>query len=161
VELPAVVNRVANAWPANVGMVLMLGGADKLVGITEQAQNQPWLRKLYPRVMNIPLVSSGQSASDINIETLVSAHPDRLITSFAGGMPTWLSKVEETKIPVVLMPGNTFDDIKTTIRMTGQILGPTEEAAAEEWVKYYDGNIKKISAVTASIPKEQRPRVLH
>lgn len=161
VQIPAVVNRIANAWPANVGMVLMLGGADKLVGITEQAQNQPWLRKLYPRVMSIPLIASGQSASDINIETLVGTHPDVVLTSFATGMPDWVAKVEEAKIPVVLMPGNNYEDIKTTIRMTGEILGPSGQAVAEDWLTYYDGNIKKIAPVTASIPQAQRPRVLH
>jgi iron complex transport system substrate-binding protein len=161
IEIPAVVNRVADAWPANVGMVLMLGGADKLVGITDQAQNQPWLRKLYPRVKEIPLISSGQSSGDLNIETLIQTKPDVLLMSYAGGMPTWMDKVKEAKIPVVLMPANNYEEMKTAIRITAEVLGPSETAVAEEWLKYYDGNIKRISTVIASVPKEQRPKVLH
>jgi iron complex transport system substrate-binding protein len=111
--------------------------------------------------MSIPIISSGQSDSDINIETLVSARPDIVLASFAGGMPTWLQKVEETRIPVVLMPGNNFEDIKTTIRMTGEILGPTGQAVAEDWLTYYDANVKRVAAVTGSISEGQRPRVLH
>lgn len=159
VEIPAVVSRVADAWPANVGMVLMLGGADKLVGITQQAQNQPWLRKLYPKIMNVPIVVN--ASNDINIESLISANPDVIIMSYVGGMPAWMDKVAAAKIPVVLMPGNNFEDIKTAIRMTGEVLGPDSAAIAEDWVAYYDGNVKRIAAVTSSIPKESRPRVMH
>ena len=81
--------------------------------------------------------------------------------SYVTGLPTWMDKVAEAKIPVVLMPGNSFEDVKTAIRMTGQLLGPSEAAVAEEWIKYYDSNVKRISAVTALIPQEQRPRVMH
>jgi ATP-dependent Clp protease ATP-binding subunit ClpA len=35
-------------------MVLMLGGAGKLVATSGQARNQPWLRKLYPRIDQVP-----------------------------------------------------------------------------------------------------------
>jgi iron complex transport system substrate-binding protein len=161
VEIPAVVTRVADAWPANVGMVLMLGGADKLVGITDQAQNQPWLRKLYPRVKDMPLISSGQSAGDLNIETLIQTHPDVLLMSYAGGMPTWIDKVKEAKIPVVLMPANNYEDMKVAIRTTAEVLGPSETAVAAEWLKYYDSNITRISTVIATVPQAQRPRVLH
>ena len=72
VEIPYVVTRVADAWPANNGMVLMLGGADKLVGTVRQAQNQPWLRKLYPRIMDVPVVIN--ASNDVNIETLIGTH---------------------------------------------------------------------------------------
>jgi len=48
VTLPSTVNRIADPWHANNAMVLMLGGADKLVATTVQAQRQPWLRRLYP-----------------------------------------------------------------------------------------------------------------
>ena len=54
VTLPSTVNRVADAWHANNALVLMLGGADKLVATTVQAQRQPWLRKLYPRIDQVP-----------------------------------------------------------------------------------------------------------
>jgi ABC-type Fe3+-hydroxamate transport system substrate-binding protein len=44
------VTRVADPWHANNSVVLMLGGADKIVATTAQAQNQPWFRRLYPRI---------------------------------------------------------------------------------------------------------------
>lgn len=159
VKIPYVVNRIADAWPANAGMVLMLGGADKLVGITQQAQNQPWLRKLYPRIANVPVIIN--AANDLNIETLINTHPDVVLMSYAAGMPPWIDKAAAANIPVVMMPATTFKDIMTTIRMTGEILGPSAEAIAADWLKYYNRNIIRIRAVTESIPREQRLRVLH
>ena len=38
VRIPAQVNRIADAWHANNAMVLMLGGAEKIVATTVQAQ---------------------------------------------------------------------------------------------------------------------------
>ena len=159
VEIPYLVHRVVDLWPANHGMVLMLGGADKLVGTVAMAKKQPWLQKLYPRIKEVPVVASG--SNDVNIETLLALHPDVIIMSYAGGMPSWMDKVAAVRIPVVLMPAVTFDDIKTTILMTGEVLGPKEAAAARAFATYYQNNIDRVRAVTASIPLERRPKVLH
>lgn len=159
VEIPYNVNRVVDLWPANHGIVLILGGADKLVGTVTMAQKQPWLQKLYPGIKKLPVVTN--APSDINIETLASLHPDVILMSYAAGKPTWMDKITALNIPIVLMPALTFDDIATTILMTGEILGPKEAALAKEFVKYYQDNISRVRAVTATLPKEQRPKVLH
>ena len=61
VELPQQVNRIADLWPANNQVVLMLGGADKLVATTEATRNLPWFAKVYPRIKNVPALSNGQT----------------------------------------------------------------------------------------------------
>lgn len=50
VEIPDQVNRIADLWPANNQVVLLLGGADKLVGTVETIQQRPWFAKVYPRI---------------------------------------------------------------------------------------------------------------
>jgi iron complex transport system substrate-binding protein len=140
-------------------MVLMLGGADKLVGTVAMAQRQPWLQKLYPKIKDLPVLTI--ASEGVNIETLIGTRPDVVLMSYVGGMPKWMDMVSAAKIPVVLMPGNTFEDIKTTILMTGQILGPKEASAASDFAKYYQETIDRVRAVTSTIPKERRPKVLH
>ena len=41
VQLPTEVKRIADLWPANNQVVLMLGGADKLVATTQYVQTLP------------------------------------------------------------------------------------------------------------------------
>jgi iron complex transport system substrate-binding protein len=60
-----------------------------------------------------------------------------------------------------MMPNASLADLKTTARMTGEVLGPSESARATEWIRYFDDNIRRISAVTSRIPASERPRVLH
>src|SRR5580698_4074024 len=99
VTLPSTVNRVADPWHANNAMVLMLGGADKLVATTNQARDQPWLRRLYPRIEQVP--AAFNAAGEVNIETLVGVHPDVILMAYGGTLPHWMDAVESYHIPVV------------------------------------------------------------
>src|SRR5436190_23266624 len=69
--IPARVTRVADPWHANNGMVLMMGAADKIVATTLQAKKQPWFRKLFPGIEQVP--AAFDEAGDVNIETLIGA----------------------------------------------------------------------------------------
>jgi iron complex transport system substrate-binding protein len=80
VTIPSIVTRVADPWPANNAMVLMLGGADKLVATSDQARRQPWLRKLYLRIALVP--AAFEAAGEVNIETLIGARPDVVLMAY-------------------------------------------------------------------------------
>ena len=80
VTIPSQVNRVADPWPANNAMVLMLGSADKLAATSLQARKQPWLRRLYPRIARVP--AAFDAAGDVNVETLIGAQPDVILMAY-------------------------------------------------------------------------------
>ena len=159
VALPFRVSRVADPWPANNAMVLMLGGADKLVATSDQARKQPWLRKLYPRIEQVPAAFNG--AGEVNVETLIGARPDVILMAYGGALPKWLEAVDAYRIPVVMMPNKSLADLKTTAHMTGQVLGTREAQNAAEFVRYFDDNIRRITRVTGKLSKAERVRVLH
>lgn len=159
VEIPEVVNRVADPWHANNAMVLMLGGAGKLVATSWQAARQPWLRRLYPRIDEVPVAFD--AAGDVNIETLAAAHPDVVLMAYGGTLPRWLSQADALGIPVVMMPNASLADLKVTVRMTGEVLGGDAVRIAREYVSYFDANIARIERVTSSIRVDRRARVLH
>ena len=48
IELPDNVQRVADLWHANNQIVLLLGGANKLVGTTTSIAANPWYSEVYP-----------------------------------------------------------------------------------------------------------------
>lgn len=159
VTLPAVVNRIADPWPANNAMVLMLGAADKLAATSWQAARQPWFSRLYPRMAEIPQAFNG--AGDVNMETLVAAKPDVVLMAYGGTPPRWMATAEALRIPVVLMPNTSLADLKTTLRMTGEVLGEREARAAAEFIAYFDDNIRRVARITEKIPKAERLTVLH
>jgi iron complex transport system substrate-binding protein len=159
VSIPATVTRVADPWHANNAMVLMLGGADKLVATTVQAKNQPWLRRLYPRIDLVP--APFDAAGDVNMEGLIGARPDVILMAYDGSQPKWLGAAEAYHMPVVLMPNTSLEGLKSMVLLTGEVLGPAELKAAHEFVRYFDGNIQRVLAITRALTAAARPKVLH
>jgi iron complex transport system substrate-binding protein len=159
VTIPSIVNRVADPWPANNAMVLMLGGADKLVATSLQARNQPWLQRLYPRIDQVP--AAFNAAGEVNVETLIGAQPDVILMAYGGALPQWMDAVDAYHVPVVMMPNSTLEDLKTTVRITGEVLGERESRVAAEYIRYFDDNIHRITQVTSKLPQSERPKVLH
>lgn len=160
VEIPYAVNRVADAWHANNGIVLLLGAGDKLVATTTVVQGIPWFQKLDPKIGALPAPFTA-TAGSVNMETLIASRPDVLLCSAGAFSADALAKFKDAKIPVVQMPAATFDDLKATVRITGEVLGPKEAAVAADYIAYLEANIKRVAAVTASIPAAERPTVLH
>jgi iron complex transport system substrate-binding protein len=159
VTMPSTITRVADPWHANNGMVLMMGAADKIVATTVQAKRQPWFRKLFPRIEQVP--AAFDESGNVNIETLISTRPDVVLMAYSGTIPKWMTVADMYHIPVFMMPNTSLADLKTTAQMTGAVLGPRETVRAAEWIRYFDDNIRRITAVTSRIPTGERPRVLH
>jgi iron complex transport system substrate-binding protein len=159
VTLPERVMRVADPWHANNAMVLMLGGADKLVATSTQAKSQPWLRRLYPPIDKVP--AAFNASGDVNLETLIGARPDVILMAYDGSMPRWFAAIDAYHIPVVLMPNTSYNGLKETALLTGEVLGPREFAAAREYVRYFDANIQRVMRITGQLAANARPKVLH
>jgi iron complex transport system substrate-binding protein len=159
IKIPAQVKRIADPWHANNAMVLMLGGADKIVATTVQAQRQPWLRRLYPRIDQVP--AAFNAAGDVNIETLIGARPDVILMAYDGTWPKWSAAVEAYHVPIVMMPNTSLAGLKETARITGEVLGASEARIAAEYVRYFDDNIRRVTDITGKLDRAQRPKVLH
>lgn len=78
VELPDNVQRVADLWHANNQIVLLLGGANKLVGTTTAIAANPWYSEVYPNIKNVPVLTNGET---IQTEELLSHKPDAVLLS--------------------------------------------------------------------------------
>ena len=160
ITIPYVVNRVADAWHANNEIVFLLGGASKLVATTTIFQALPWAQKLYPQIITIPAPFTA-TAGQVNMETLIAAHPDVLLVSAGSFTADSMAQFKTANIPVVQMPAATFDDLKTTVRITGDVLGGQAVSIAADYINYLNTNIQKVTAVTSTIPAAQKPNVFH
>lgn len=61
VKVPVNVEKIATLWYANNQIVLMLGGADKIVATTDLIKNNKWFAHIYPRISSIPNGINGKS----------------------------------------------------------------------------------------------------
>ena len=59
------------------------------------------------------------------------------------------------------MPNDSLQGLKTTVRMTGEVLGERESKAAAEYIRYFDDNIRRVTQVTSKLQPNERPKVLH
>ncbi|HFC8536375.1 TPA: ABC transporter substrate-binding protein [Neisseria bacilliformis] len=105
VEIPNQVNRIADLWPANNQVVLLLGGADKLVGTVEAIHKRPWYAKVYPRIKQVPALTNGQS---VQSEALLAARPDVVLLS----QPAMQQQVQRAGLKTVLVNFQNYDGLK-------------------------------------------------
>jgi iron complex transport system substrate-binding protein len=155
VEIPAQIKRIGDAWPAHNEVVCMLGAGDKIVATTAAAAQRPWMRVINPQM------SQAVTAFDntgVNLETLMAAKPDIVFTPLNNKSA---QRIADLKIPVVQLMFNDFDSLKECFRLTGVILGGEAKQRAEKYIAYLDYNLNRITGITAGIPREQKPKVLH
>ena len=72
VTVPTKPERIADLWHANNQVVLLLGGADKLVATTTNVKSLAWFKKIYPGIENIDAPVKG---TDVNMEQLSADKP--------------------------------------------------------------------------------------
>lgn len=78
VKVPAKVEKIATLWYANNQIILMLGGADKIVATTDLIKNNKWFAHIYPRISSIP---NGVNGKDLQVEELIKLSPDVVIAA--------------------------------------------------------------------------------
>lgn len=115
VEIPNQVNRIADLWPANNQVVLLLGGADKLVGTVDAIHKRPWFVKVYPRIKKVPALSNGAT---VQSEALLAARPDVVLLS----QPSMQQQVKQAGLKAVLVNFQTYDGLKKTVSITADVI---------------------------------------
>ena len=154
IELPDNVQRVADLWHANNQIVLLLGGANKLVGTTTSISANPWYSEVYPNIKNVPVLTNGET---IQTEELLSHKPDAVLLS----KKSMLTEVEQAGLKGVRVSFQDFDGLKKTVRITAEVLGDKAPEIAENYIKELEGNIQFVENRLKGLKDEQRPTVLH
>jgi len=153
VNLSAPVNRVVILQSYWAETAYLLGGGDKIVGISKSVRDSIWIPDY---IKNRTVV--GDIFTGINLETVVSLKPDVVITDTGYGKAEDVIKsLEGQGIPVVRMFCQSFDDQLRAVRIIGAVLNSSR---AEELASYLSSKFNKIKEVASKIPEEKKPRVL-
>ncbi len=154
IEITDNVQRIADLWHANNQIVLLLGGAYKLVATTTVIKANSWYNEVFPNIKNVPALTNGQ---DVQLEELLAANPDVVLASNA----TMIQEVNQAGLKGVLVGFQDFDGLKKTVRITAEVIGGSALHIAQEYINELDGNINFVAARLKAIDNAQKPRVLH
>ena len=154
VEIADRVERVADLWHANNQIVLLLGGADKLVATTTAIAANPWFAEVYPNIKNVPVLTNGET---IQVEELLSQKPDAVLLS----KKSMLTEVNQAGLKGVRVSFQDFDGLKKTVSITAEVLGDKAPEIAKSYIKELEDNIQFVESRIKGVKEEKRPTVLH
>ena len=154
VNIPDRVERVADLWHANNQIVLLLGGADKLVATTTAIAANPWFAEVYPNIKNVPVLTNGET---IQVEELLSQKPDAVLLS----KKSMLTEINQAGLKGVRVSFQDFDGLKKTVSITAEVLGDKAPEIAKSYIKELEGNIQFVESRIKDVKEEKRPTVLH
>lgn len=156
VEVPLKITRIADSWQAHNEVVAMLGSGNKIVATVLTQKSRPWLYKVNPQMNNAITVFNNDGTA--NTEELVKVKPDIV---FMPLNEKNANKVSELGIPTVQLNFTDFKGLKECFKLTGDILGSDAKKRADKYISYLDSKLSMITKITSTIPKDQRPKVLH
>lgn len=148
VTLPEKIDRVSAHGAVNQ-MVLMLGGGDKIVATSEAVQKS-FFATVYPRIKEVAAAYMGAGVGTLNVETLLEQKPQVVFSSVD---EKERDVIESAGIAMVGLKIVTIEDIKNTMLTVGKVLGEESEKKAEEFIKYYDGNLNYTKEKTKDVNK--------
>ncbi len=164
VTIPTNVTRIGDVWPANNEVVMLLGAGSKLVATSTVSQSLPWIKMIDP---GFGRIAAPFTIGDVNLEELLKANPQVVITTTGGGksntrsMTALAGTINSVGIPTVTFYMTNLEELRQTVLLTGQLLGPDETKKAEEWLRYFDSRLADIHRVLSSVPADHKPTVLH
>lgn len=102
---------------------------------------------------NLPEVGN---VYNVNLEKVIEQQPD-LIIAYKGMNDKFVSTFEDNNIPVIVLDMRTYDQVKHTVDILGQITGNTDKAT-----NLINDMDNKIASIKAKIPQEnKRIAILH
>ena len=155
VQLPHEVKRIADLWPANNQVVLMLGGADKLVATTQYVQTLPWFSHIYPGIKDI--AAPDRYGFDLQLEELQKVKPEVIIVN----SKKQAEQVRQGGFTAVQMEFTDYKGLREVVTMTADILGDKAPSIAKDYIAYLDKNIDIAESKTKALTDAERPKVMH
>ncbi|MGM9569583.1 MAG: ABC transporter substrate-binding protein [Phascolarctobacterium sp.] len=136
--------RVVSLSPSYLGMIEAVGG--KIVGrATSKVGVIPESMKSVPEIGFV---------FNINMESLVALRPD-LVLAGRNQHEKFVPLLESNKINVIEFDAKTYDEVKQTVKVLGDVYGNPDKAKAEN--QLLD---KQINEIKAKLPKEKKRIVI-
>jgi iron complex transport system substrate-binding protein len=139
---PAAPRRVVSLAPSMTDIVVALGEAGRLVGVSKFDDAR--------EVKQVPRVGG---FLDPSVEAVVALRPDLVLWLTDGGAMPAVSKIAEVGIPVLAIPVIGIDDVLGSCRIVGRALGVPE--AGDRLAARLEASIARVRARAASLPSRR------
>jgi len=144
--------RIVSMAPSVTEILFALGVGDKVVGVTE-ACNYP------PEAKEIEKIR--EAFGDYNVEKIVELDPDLVVIDRyldLGASPgSWLSKLEEVGLVVVVVYPKTLEDVFSNIELVGQATWAQENAT--NLVSTLEQRVQAVMDKVENVSEDEKPRV--
>lgn len=170
VEVPAKVDRILLGEGRLFYAVSLLEGKkpfDRIVGWQGDfrkldPQTYSVYQAKFPEIDKIPLIGN-TTADSVSPEKVLTLNPDVAIFGLSGHGPgrdsQLVKQMEKAGVPVVFVDFRT-SPLKNTLpsmRLLGKVLH--REQQAENYINFYQDNVRLVTDVTSKIPDNQKPSV--
>ncbi|WP_261641856.1 ABC transporter substrate-binding protein [Erwinia mallotivora] len=126
------------------------------------AQTYNTWRARFPQIDQIPLI--GQTSADsISPENVLTLQPQLAIFGLSGHGPgtksELVNQLQKAGVPVVFVDFRS-SPLKNTIpsmTLLGKVLNRQQQA--QEYIRFWQENIKRVTDITRDIPEQQKPKV--
>nr|WP_054698298.1 ABC transporter substrate-binding protein [Desulfosarcina cetonica] len=157
VRIPRMPQRIACLHGPSYEKIFALGGADRVVMAANL--DLPWAHRLNPALDRIPIADTFAAP---DVERLLHLNVDLVIYPpfqkqlnhlTAAGLPVAIaydSKRRPTTLEAFIA------DYYTQIRFYGELLGGQAPAIADQYCAYADERIRRVTAITSTIPMAKR-----
>ncbi|WP_238935088.1 ABC transporter substrate-binding protein [Pseudomonas typographi] len=155
VSVPAEPMRLADAWFAHHVLLMTLGAGPRIVATVNHPRSLPWMFKVLPSLNN----ATGVEGTTFNAEALLAAGVDLVFTSTADRQAL---AYQQVGLAVMRMGYTDLPGLQRSMLATAQALGGTPPMVrAHAYNQYLDQQLAFVAGRVATVPAEQRPRVLH
>ena len=160
------VERIVSTFPSHTRQTVILGGMDKLVGVSRHytvfSSMCPESKMLalwaYPELKELTEVGSRSSP---NLEQTIILKPDAVFVATYSGSVTASEIQERTGIPciavAIVLPYEGKGGVFEGYRLMGKVLD--NEERAEELISFTNEEFDKVRAVTSEISDDERVKV--
>lgn len=131
-------------------MLIALGAADTIVGVTESTKNVSYIMD------RIPLAVSIGDWQTPNIERMLSLKPD-VVTSYASSRPKNLDQIIAANISIIYLDCYRLPKLASDARAVGVLTG--HEQKAEDYAQMVENTISTVMRRVTAVPAAQLPTV--
>jgi len=142
--------RIVSLAPSNTEILFALGLGDRVVGVTDFCD--------YPPEALAKEKVGGPWSTSINVEKIVALQPDLILAEEINGEEL-IDMLEGLGLTVFGIKSTDLDDLLNDIRTVGKITN--KEAAAHALTTEMQSRINAVTAKTAGLSPEQKPKTFH